>query len=111
MLICNAAGGLAGRLARGLALAAAAVLYALFKVACLDSLNSLHRYHTPFGIVIIILSQSAEFVNYNLATAMPVGILFPLDTTSTPFCRISCTEAVSSRDMRSPGTASGIPGG
>ena len=42
LLICNAAAGLASRLARGLALAAAAVLRACAKVAGLKSLNVLH---------------------------------------------------------------------
>ena len=42
LLIGHAAAGLAGGLARGLALAAAAVLDALGKVTSIDGLNSLH---------------------------------------------------------------------
>ena len=42
LLICNAARGLASRLARGLALAASAVLNGLCNILGLDSLNSLH---------------------------------------------------------------------
>ena len=48
LLIGDAAAGLAGRLARGLALAAAALLGALAQVAGLDGLNSLHDCVTPF---------------------------------------------------------------
>ena len=48
LLICNTAAGLAGRLARGLAFAAAAVLRALAKVAGFESLNVLHRILPPF---------------------------------------------------------------
>ena len=48
LLIGDAAAGLAGRLARGLALAAAALLGALAQVAALDGLNSLHDRVTPF---------------------------------------------------------------
>jgi hypothetical protein len=57
LLVSNAAGSLASGLAGGLAFAAAAGLYALFEIACLDSFNSLHRYHSPLGILKIILSQ------------------------------------------------------
>ena len=42
LLICDAAAGLASRLARGLALAASAVLCALAKVTSLDSFDMLH---------------------------------------------------------------------
>ena len=42
LLVCDAAAGLAGRLAGSLALAAATVLGALAQVAGLDSLDSLH---------------------------------------------------------------------
>ena len=47
LLICNAAAGLASRLAGGLALAASAVLCALAKVLCLNSLNVLHNNKPP----------------------------------------------------------------
>jgi len=42
LLVYNAAGGFAGRLAGGLALAAAAVLNALAQVAGFNGTNSLH---------------------------------------------------------------------
>ena len=42
LLICDTAAGLASRLARGLALAAAAVLCAFAEVTSIESLNSFH---------------------------------------------------------------------
>jgi hypothetical protein len=42
LLICNAARGLACRLARGLALAAAAVLHGVLDILGLDGSDSLH---------------------------------------------------------------------
>ena len=42
LLICNAAGGLASRLAGGLALAASAVFNSLGNILCFDSLDSAH---------------------------------------------------------------------
>ena len=50
LLIGHAAAGLAGGLARGLALAAAAVLGALAHVAGLKSLDSLHNRDLQFSI-------------------------------------------------------------
>ena len=50
LLIGHAAAGLAGGLARGLALAAAAVLGALAHVAGLKSLDSLHNHDLQFSI-------------------------------------------------------------
>jgi len=44
LLICNAAAGLASRLAGGLALAAAAVLSAVAQVASLDGLDMFHDF-------------------------------------------------------------------
>ncbi len=44
LLICNTAAGLASRLARGLALAAAAVFSAVAEVASLDSLDVFHSF-------------------------------------------------------------------
>ena len=44
LLVCNAAAGLASRLARGLALAAATVLSAVAQVAGLDSLDMFHSF-------------------------------------------------------------------
>jgi hypothetical protein len=42
LLICDTAAGLAGRLARGLAFAATAILCAVAKIAGFNSLNMLH---------------------------------------------------------------------
>ena len=47
LLVSDAAAGLASRLARGLALAAAAVLCALAQVASFNSLNMLHNGNPP----------------------------------------------------------------
>ena len=44
LLICNTAAGLASRLTRGLALAAAAVLSAVAKVTSFDSLDVFHNF-------------------------------------------------------------------
>jgi len=44
LLICNAAAGLASRLAGGLALAAAAVLSAVAQVASFDGLDMFHDF-------------------------------------------------------------------
>ena len=49
LLVCNAAAGLASRLAGGLALAAAAVLGALAHVAGLKGLDSLHNRYLQFS--------------------------------------------------------------
>ena len=43
-MVCNTAAGLAGRLAGGLALAAAAVLGAVAQIAGLDGLDMLHGF-------------------------------------------------------------------
>ena len=50
LLISNTARGLASRLARGLALAASAVLCALAKVLCIKCLNTLHKIYPPINI-------------------------------------------------------------
>ena len=52
LLIGKAAGGLACRLAGGLAFAAATGLQALGQVASLQSLDSLHKRTAPFGPVL-----------------------------------------------------------
>ena len=44
LLVCNAAAGLAGRLAGGLALAATAVLCAVAQVTGLDGLDMFHSF-------------------------------------------------------------------
>ena len=43
LLVCDTAAGLAGRLAGGLALTAAAVLSAVAQIACLDSFDMFHN--------------------------------------------------------------------
>ena len=48
LLVCDAAGCLASRLAGGLAFAAAAVLYALCEVTGFEGTDSLHGYRLPF---------------------------------------------------------------
>jgi len=48
LLICDTAAGLASRLARGLALAAAAVLCAFAQVAGLNSFDVLHNFHLSY---------------------------------------------------------------
>ena len=50
LLISYTAGSLASRLARGLALAAAAVLSGLAKVLCIKCLNTLHNYNPPLKV-------------------------------------------------------------
>ena len=50
LLISKSARGLACRLARGLALAATAVLCALAKVLCIKCLNTLHKIYPPINI-------------------------------------------------------------
>jgi len=47
LLVSDAAAGLASRLARGLALAATAVLCALAQVASFDSFNMFHDFLPP----------------------------------------------------------------
>jgi hypothetical protein len=44
LLVSNAAGSLASRLAGGLALAASALLCSLAKILCLKCFNTLHKY-------------------------------------------------------------------
>jgi len=58
LLIGNAAAGFAGRLARGLALAAAAVLGALAQVAGLNGLNMLH------GRLLLMFILFLHFIMY-----------------------------------------------
>ena len=63
LLIGNAAAGLASRLARGLALAASAVLCAFAKVLRIQSLNVLHNKILRFSIDMGIISQFEKKVN------------------------------------------------
>ena len=59
LLVSNAARGLASRLARSLALAAAAVLYGLCNILGFDSIDSFHFLSLQIGlkINIVIITQ------------------------------------------------------
>jgi len=63
LLVCDAAAGLASRLARGLALAAATVLSAFAQVASLDSLDMLHNFTFYAENYKLSLAQSIFVVN------------------------------------------------
>ncbi len=65
LLICNAARGLASRLAGGLALAATAVLYGFCNILSFDSVNSFHFMilRLSFRLTIVIISQGKINVN------------------------------------------------
>ena len=63
LLVCNAAAGLASRLTRGLALAAAAVLSAVAQVASLDGLDMLHCFTLHINISVLSLAQCTFRVN------------------------------------------------
>ena len=73
LLVCNAAAGLASRLAGGLALAAAAVLSAVAQVAGLDGLDMFHGFTFHFEIYAIILAQSIFYVNHIFHTLQTVS--------------------------------------
>ena len=60
LLICNAAAGLASRLAGGLAFAASAILCALAKVLGFDSFDVLHN-KPPSSIYKLRLNYSINF--------------------------------------------------
>jgi len=62
LLICNAARGLASRLAGGLALAASAVLYGLSNILGFDSLNSIHWFFLQ-NVIDVIIAQGEFVVN------------------------------------------------
>ena len=64
LLVCNAAAGLASRLAGGLALTAAAVLSAVAQVAGLDGLDMFHGITFHFEIYAISLTQPIFYVNH-----------------------------------------------
>ena len=65
LLVCNAAAGLASRLAGGLALAATTVLSTVTKVTSFNSLNVFHSFTSYIQISIMdILAQFARFVKY-----------------------------------------------
>ena len=70
LLVGHAAAGLTGRLARGLAFAAAAVLCALTEVAGLDGLDSFHGFISILsGLIFICSGVSAKaiaFIHYYL---------------------------------------------
>ena len=64
-LVGHAAGGFAGRLARGLAFAAAAVLFALGEIAGVEGLKTFHRLHHLQNI-------GAEGTNRPLSRSFPI---------------------------------------
>ena len=66
LLVGDAAAGLAGRLAGGLALAAAAVLGALAQIAGLDGLNMLHG---SFLLVIVFFILKVYHVTKEMSIA------------------------------------------
>ena len=70
LLVGHAATGFAGRLARGLAFAAAAVLCALTEVAGLDGLDSFHGFISILSVLIFICSgvsaKAIAFIHYYL---------------------------------------------
>ena len=63
LLVCNAAAGLASRLAGGLALAATAVLSAVAQITGLDGLNMFHSFTFYIKICTLSLAQYAFCVN------------------------------------------------
>ena len=64
LLICNAARGLAGRLAGSLAFAAAAVLGTLAKIAGLNGVDVLHIANPPnFMSLTVIIARPQRTVN------------------------------------------------
>lgn len=70
LLVSHAAAGLTGRLARGLAFAAAAVLCALTEVAGLEGLDSFHGFISILSVLIFICSgvsaKAIAFIHYYL---------------------------------------------
>ena len=64
LLVCNAAAGLASRLAGGLALATTAVLSTVAQVASLNGLDMFHGFTFYFEIYAISLAQSISYVNH-----------------------------------------------
>ena len=73
LLVCNAAAGLAGRLAGGLALTTTAVLSAVAQVASLDSLDMFHGFTFHFEIYAISLAQPIFYVNHIFHTFRTVS--------------------------------------
>ena len=73
LLISNTAAGLASRLTRGLALAAAAVLSAVAQVAGLDGLDMFHGFTFHFEIYAISLAQPIFYVNHIFHTFQTVS--------------------------------------
>ena len=78
LLVSNTAGGLASRLARGLALAATAVLNAFSEITCFNGLNSLHilylllrincllykLYHSTFRLSRVFVANVGDGFNF-----------------------------------------------
>jgi hypothetical protein len=64
LLVCNAAAGLASRLAGGLALATTAVLSTFAQIASLDGLDMFHNFTFQIKFCILSLPQCVFGVNY-----------------------------------------------
>ena len=64
LLVCNTTAGLAGRLAGGLAFAAATVLCAVAQVAGLNGLDMFHNFTFHINLTIFSLAQSVFHVNH-----------------------------------------------
>ena len=73
LLVCNAAAGLASRLAGGLALTTTAVLSAVAQVASLDGLDMFHGFTFHFEIYAISLAQPIFYVNHIFHTFQTVS--------------------------------------
>ena len=69
LLVCNAAAGLASRLAGGLALATTAVLSAVAQVTSFDGLNMFHSFTFYIKNCILSLAQCTFGVNRIFYTA------------------------------------------
>ena len=73
LLVCNAAAGLASRLAGGLALTTTAVLSAVAQVASLDGLDMFHGFTFHLEIYAISLAQPIFYVNHIFHTFQTVS--------------------------------------
>ena len=75
LLVCNAAAGLASRLARGLALTTTTVLSAVAQVASLNSLDMFHNFTFHFEIYGISLTHPTFYVNHIFHTFHTVSCI------------------------------------
>ena len=80
LLVCNAAAGLASRLAGGLALTTTAVLSAVAQVASLDGLDMFHGFTFHFEIYAISLAQPIFYVNHIFHTFQTVSHILGCET-------------------------------